>query len=499
MVLPVDVASVGPELGVPQIGESAGIIGQRQGMSGSFSLDNLSAGVRLPAAGPLAAPLLLNEWARGSALYLSDFQRTRQARVYDVEWGAVWADLAAAVAGFQATDSTWQPPNAVLPAGEVNTLATFRIDAPRLCLRGHGDASEIVLACSANSPALPVIDIGPAATGAKLLDFAVQANGNLWVEGTVYGGDPGGASAILAQADDVELRGLKVQKGYNNGIFGIRYVQTNGVWGIAYNQGPVGLIISNIRTLYCGAGNSTSTIKPGHNGAGIDIGGTQAAVLSKCVDRQSYSGFVLDINAGVSCIASDLYAYRTQLDGNYPTNGSGTAFYLAGNNCQANNLYAMQPGGHGFWLDYCDYSVASNLTVRDAGGHGALIKGNHQVTNLRAYHCSQSSVSGIAGSQSNGSGPLYNAIQVEAPADLLRLYLTACFTEGTSHKYGYLQLPILGTVTPWINGGNFEGLVASTVPPPRFTNQAVTGSHGSIAKWVPEIHDGTTYYRPLYS
>lgn len=344
------------------------------------------------------------------------------------------------------------------PTSDFYKVTSVLLPPANSSIYGVGPTSLIKLALAAGTPVVPVIDVRSAATGVKLISFAVDHDAAALAQNTIYGGDPAAASAIIIQADNCQFDGLQVSNAFGNGIFVAQYTSLAG--GFNANL-PRGIIGSNTLTITCGIGDSTFVSKPGKNGAGIDYGGCTGSVLTNCVDRQSYTGFIIDIGDGAICAFSNLSAYFTQLDATHPTNGSGTGFYFGAFNCQVSNCQAIETGGIGFWLDGAGaFNQISNCYARICGAMGFYIKGDWQMSNCVAYNCSQSSVTGIAGTTAFHVGaPHYDAFAVQTPgADINNLSMVGCFAYGNTHEYGYAEYPAGHSIFALSAGGAYFGL-----------------------------------------
>lgn len=338
-----------------------------------------------------------------------------------------------------------------LPPGTYKITA--RLVLPANCrIVGAGAVSLIKLVLPDSTPVVPVIDSTSASSYVKLRDFAVDQNAAALAQNTCYGGDLGASSAIFVQGDHAHLTGLTISNSFGNGIFVVRYrvaytatpadlAAAKAGAGVTYRGSPQHWVISDIKTVNCGLGNSSDLQKPGKNGSGIDIGSGSCGVLTNCEDYRSYTGFIIpDIGAGGSNTVSNLVAFYTRLDTTYPTNGSGTAFYIGDSNSQLSNLYAVAPEGHGFWLGgYCQYNQLSNAFVRFPGGHGFAIKGDSwQLTNCAVLNASQSTRNNIAGFTGRASAPYWDAFAVISNNNV-NLTLSNCAAYGTSHAWGYSE------------------------------------------------------------
>jgi len=357
--------------------------------------------------------------------------------------------------------------------GYYKVTGTLVISVAGTKIIGMGRASLIKLVLSASTPAVPVIDVRSSAVGTLLQDFGVDGGGANLAQNTVYGGDLAASSGVILQANGTVATGLFVTNTFGNGIFCAQYASSSG--GFNANQ-PQNLIVSNISTVTCGIGVSSSVTKPGKNGAGIDFGGCAGSTLTNCVDNQSYTGFIIDVGDGAMCMVSNLTAFYTQLDTLHPTNGSGTGFYFGSSNCQISNCAAISTGGHGYWLDGAGlYNQISNCYARYCGGFGFAIKGSDwQLSNCVAYNCSQSTVNNIAGFTGHGSTPQWDAFAVVAVANITNLTLSDCMSYGNSHQYGYAEYPGAYSITAAAIGGAFYGLNGAGITSGAFAGGMIT-------------------------
>ena len=447
----------------------------------------------MPPAESLAAPIILNDWARKLRFTLDEFRRSRSGTVDSVDWLVPFTDMQAGIAGIQATASTWQPPAVELPAGLLNTSGRWPITTPNLDMRGAGRSSMITLSMSTGATVVPVIDI--LANNVSLSRFAIDQQAQLYTQNDCYAGDPGASSAVLVQGDYARLDWLSVTRAFGNGFFpvlyGVGFATAPAPTGSprvdpAFTAGrPQGMVADHIFTSWCGLGNGSGRIGPaGKTAAGFDLGGCSGSTLTNFRDDYSTLGLVIDTGDGAFVKVSNAWCFYSQLDASYPTNGSGTGAYCAGGNNQVDNLHIVEPQGLGIWLDWSAWSSIKGLHVRYPGGHGVAIKGNWHLTDCHVINASQAEIRGgvaatanFCGFTPNGTGHRWDAYRVEsAPSgggvdySLPDLMLTDCYAYGTSHNQGYRENPAAdgsSPITATVRGGKFEGANASTLPPAR--------------------------------
>lgn len=336
----------------------------------------------LPAAGPLAAPVLLGDWLKDQ-LRLDSFRRTRAGRVDTTEWGVLWQDMRDGLATKLAADAMFRAPPVELPAGDVNTLTPFVVDQS-LLIRGAGmqliegmqpwnkgppaarGGTKIILptrtlAGGGQPPAYPAFDIRDTAVGTVIQDMTLDGNGRQFTTPTIFGPDVAAGSLIYVHAANVVVQDVILTDAWNNGVWVSRSAYDPETGNGNYYPGePRWFKATRVH------GYKNSLANPG--GSCINIGSGTNAQCFQCSDEGSPVAYQSDISSGatarwVGC--ESLAPTYAGLDGSGNRVG-GVGFFLAGTNNVLEGCVVQFAPWIGIWVD-------GDPTGLGGGGEGARV------------------------------------------------------------------------------------------------------------------------------
>lgn len=324
-----------------------------------------------------------------------------------------------------------------VPASFYKVTGTLNITVPGTRITGQGPLSLIKLVKTAGSPAVPVLDVHPAAVGTILDDFAVDHNAAALILNTVYFANIIAGSAILIQASRTEFSRLTVSNGWDNGV---SIVQLGLADGLAVRGEPKQVQGFNCETLNNGVGSLT--------GDGIDLGSGSDCIIANCSDIGSAVGFGLDLGAGA-------YGSFVNCRSWSPTDhgaGSGMGFYIGEGNSNFVGCSSTFAPRYGFWLDDGAQDVQMvNCQATDSGFNGFWIKA---IGPLTMTGC-------VAKNASVGHSGTYDAFLCDSSGGTAQvgIQLIGCATLGTTHRYGYNETGA-NAISTQIIGGSWNGLTA---------------------------------------